>query len=140
MKEQKTKRVSIFTILIMVLCGLLLAYTIYSFISVHDYLKNYAEAYGAITFSEKFSYYMSNCFTYIIYIFIFLAIWWVKPRNAVKEESKNALTQKASQTIDKKELESDKAKDADTKEVDTKETKKTFEKYQPKKSDKPDKK
>lgn len=64
----------------MVLCGLLFIYTVYSFISVRDYLSSYTEAYGSVPFSEQFSYYMSNCFTYIIYICIFLAIWWVRPR------------------------------------------------------------
>lgn len=83
MKIKSNKKVSIFTILIMVLCGLLFAYTIYSFISVRDYLSSYAEAYGSVPFSEQFSYYMSNCFTYIIYICGFLAIWWIRPRKNV---------------------------------------------------------
>lgn len=85
MKELKNKKVSVFTILIMVLCGLLFAYTIYSFISVRDYLSGYTEAYGSVPFSEQFSYYMSNCFTYIIYICGFLAIWWIRPRKNVND-------------------------------------------------------
>ena len=82
MKEQSPKKVSIFTILIFILCALLFVYMIMSAVNVTSYIKESIE-FGQIAVNknlyEIINYYMSNCGIYVIYISILLAIWWTRP-------------------------------------------------------------
>lgn len=83
MNETKQKKVSVFTILIFVLCALLLAYMIFAIIGTAKYIGSMID-YGQITISDNFfdiaTYFMTNCGSYLIYIFILLSIWWVGHR------------------------------------------------------------
>ena len=104
MSKDKTKKVSIFTILIFILCGFLFVYWVLSVFSVTSYIKEMFD-YGTITLKGNFfdilSYYMTNCCIYLIYIAILLSIWWTRCRcgesvssdeaeNTAKEEVKVA--------------------------------------------------
>ncbi len=88
----KNKRISVFSILIFVLCGLLTIYTVGAIISVTSYMKEML-SYGQVSLSENFfdvmSYYMTNCGNYIIFIAILLSIWWVSNKKMVERKAKD---------------------------------------------------
>ena len=81
MSTKKTKKVSVFTILILILCGLLAIYTVASFIVATQQISEMIN-FGTIKVSDSLydivNFYMTSCGIYIIYISILLAIWWTK--------------------------------------------------------------
>lgn len=92
MDNKKTRKISVFTILIFALCVLLFGYVIMAFVSVTSYIKEMF-GYGTITLPgnlfDIMSYYMTNCLVYLVYIAILLAIWWTRCKCGEGQESQD---------------------------------------------------
>lgn len=122
MSKDNTKKISVFSILIFILCGLIAIYTVASFVSVTTYIREMFE-YGQITFAQNFfdilSYYVTNCVNYIIYICILLAIWWVSDKKMVNRTAKAASKTIAEPTGSESPTKTDAAKSAEDNKFDS---------------------
>lgn len=127
MKTGKNRKVSIFTILIFVLCAMLFIYAIIAAVNVTIYIQSMI-GYGQLSVESNLfdivNYYMSSCVNYLIYIAILLSIWWVRPRLKIVEKVKAVEEVEEVEEVEDASVESD-AEAEDAVEEDSAEEQKT---------------
>lgn len=81
----KTKKIPIITIILFILAGLLILYSVWAIIQCHGYIAE-AIATGQLTVSgneyDILSFYMSNCAQYVLFAVILAALGWMLMRFA----------------------------------------------------------